>query len=219
MQKCLPWMLILLWAGGCVTSPIIKSIPPEQIKSESVVVHGAEAPMFNASRLPDHEKLTYEVRWLGMPIGTLTASIKGRENIGGKETYVLEALAKTNTFFSKIHKIDSRFVSFLDVEKLQPGDILVFRYKNSRGTETGGHVMVVMDKPERASDVYFVRVADSAPSRHSEDTRHINESGIGIGTLLLKANPKTGKPSAFAWGVNGYWNKNVKFAMARPIEV
>lgn len=114
---------------------------------------------------------------------------------------------------------DSHWNKISDVEQLQPGDILVFRYKNSRGAETGGHVMVVMEKPERASDVYFVRVADSAPSRHSEDTRQPNESGIGIGTLLLKANPKTGKPSAYAWGVNGYWNKNVKFAMARPIEV
>lgn len=124
-----------------------------------------------------------------------------------------------NFFHDLVDESDSHWNKINDVEKLQPGDILVFRYKNSRGTETGGHVMVVMDKPERASDVYFVRVADSAPSRHSEDTRHVNESGIGIGTLLLKANPKTGKPSAFAWGVNGYWNKNVKFAMGRPIEV
>ena len=124
-----------------------------------------------------------------------------------------------NFFHDLTDESDGHWNKINNVEKLQPGDILVFRYKNSRGAETGGHVMVVMEKPERASDVYFVRVADSAPSRHSEDTRQLNESGIGIGTLLLKANPKTGQPSAFAWGVNGYWNKNVKFAMARPIEV
>ncbi len=118
-------------------------------------------------------------------------------------------LANESNYWNKIN----------DIEQLQPGDILVFRYKNSRGAETGGHVMVVMDKPERASDVYFVRVADSARSRHSADTRQVNESGIGIGTLLLKANPKTGQPSAFAWGINGYWNRNVKFAMARPVGV
>ncbi|HSW68922.1 MAG TPA: hypothetical protein VLI69_02020 [Gammaproteobacteria bacterium] len=114
---------------------------------------------------------------------------------------------------------ESHWNKINDIEQLQPGDILVFRYKNSRGAETGGHVMVVMDKPERASDVYFVQVADSARSRHSKDTRQMNESGIGIGTLLLKANPKTGQPSAFAWGINSYWNKNVKFAMARPVEI
>jgi len=114
---------------------------------------------------------------------------------------------------------DNYWNKISDVDQLQPGDILVFRYKNLHGSETGGHVMVVMDKPERASDVFFVRVADSAPSRHSQDTRHLYESGIGIGTLLLKANPLTGKPSAYAWGINGYWNKNVKFAMARPMGV
>ncbi|MEO8401358.1 MAG: hypothetical protein ABI597_06095 [Gammaproteobacteria bacterium] len=106
-----------------------------------------------------------------------------------------------------------------DIEQLRPGDVLVFRYKNSRGAQTGGHVMVVMDKPVQVSDVFFVRIADSAPSGHSEDTRQRHKSGIGIGTLLLKANPKTGRPAAFAWGAGGYWNKNVNFAMARPVEM
>ena len=104
-----------------------------------------------------------------------------------------------------------------DVDQLRAGDILVFRYKNSRGGQTGGHVMVVMDKPVRDTNVYFVRVADSAPSRHSEDTRQIHEGGIGIGTLLLKAS-KSGRPAAYAWGIGGLWNKNVNFAMARPMD-
>jgi hypothetical protein len=105
-----------------------------------------------------------------------------------------------------------------NVEELKPGDILVIRYKNLRGAETGGHVMVVMNKPERDTDVFYVRVADSAPTRHSEDTRELNTSGIGIGTLLLKANTKTGQPMAYAWGIGGYWNKNANFAMARPVD-
>lgn len=122
-----------------------------------------------------------------------------------------------NFFHDLAYESEDYWNKIDNIADLRSGDVLVFRYKNSRGAETGGHVMVVMDKPERASDVYFVRVADSAHSRHSKDTRGANESGIGIGTLLLKANPKTGKPSAFAWGINSYWNKNVKFAMARPM--
>lgn len=106
-----------------------------------------------------------------------------------------------------------------DIEQLQPGDILVFRYKNSRGAERGGHVMVVMDKPVRDEDAFMVRVADSAPVGHSEDTRPGRASGIGIGTLLLKVNPKTGLPSAFAWKVGSRWENNVNIAMARPIEI
>ncbi len=104
------------------------------------------------------------------------------------------------------------------VKELQAGDILVFRYKNSAHHARGGHVMVVMDKPTRDVDAFQVRVADSASTGHSEDTRPPHTSGIGIGTLLLKVNPKTGKPAAYAWKEGSHWKKNVKFAMARPLE-
>ena len=104
-----------------------------------------------------------------------------------------------------------------DVEKLEPGDILVFRKKTAMNRQTGaGHVMVVMNKPVFDEDAYLVRVADSAPSGHSADTRLPHKSGIGIGTILLKVNPDTGKPSAYAWKVGSRW-KNVNFAMARPV--
>ena len=120
-------------------------------------------------------------------------------------------------FFTRLSEMHDAFWNKVEnVSELQPGDILVFRYKNSVGKETGGHVMVVMDNPVHNSNVYFVKVADSASGAHSEDTRQPSDSGIGIGTLLLKTNPLTGKPSAYAWGIRSGWKKNVKFAMARP---
>lgn len=103
-----------------------------------------------------------------------------------------------------------------DVEDLKAGDILVFRNQNRMGRMGGGHVMVVMDKAVRDDDVYFVKVTDSAPSGHSEDTRPQRVSGIGIGTLMLRINPRTGQPSAYAWKVGARWKSNVKIAMARP---
>ncbi|TAK77860.1 MAG: hypothetical protein EPO11_02080 [Gammaproteobacteria bacterium] len=104
------------------------------------------------------------------------------------------------------------------VEELKPGDILVFRYKNTHGGEAGGHVMIVMDKPTQDADdnAFFVRVADSAAAGHSEDTRQRRTSGIGIGTLLLKVDPNTYQPSAYAWKIGSPWKHNVNFAMARP---
>ncbi|MDR3477402.1 MAG: hypothetical protein P4M14_05155 [Gammaproteobacteria bacterium] len=122
-------------------------------------------------------------------------------------------------FFTDLSDESNYWNKVEDVDQLRAGDILVFRYKNRLGNQTGGHVVVVMDKPIRDTNVFFLRVADSAPSRHSQDTRQRHESGIGIGTMLLKVNPKTGQPSAFAWGVGGYWNKNVNFAMARPLNL
>lgn len=113
---------------------------------------------------------------------------------------------ESNEYWSKID----------DIQQLQPGDILVFRYNKQR-RRAGGHVMVVMNKPVQDGDAYLVSVADSASSGHSEDTRQ--GSGVGIGTLLLKVNPKTGQPSAYAWKVGSPWKSNVSFAMARPTEI
>lgn len=106
-----------------------------------------------------------------------------------------------------------------DVEQLRPGDILVFRNKNKRGNQTGGHVMVVMDQPARNGNTFSVRIADSAPSGHTKDTRSSHSSGIGIGTMLLKVHPNTFRPYAYAWKIGARWETNVNFAMARPIDL
>jgi len=103
-----------------------------------------------------------------------------------------------------------------EVNNLRPGDILVFRNTSVSGYEHGGHVMIVMDKPKQETDGYSVRVSDAAPSGHSKDTRPLHTSGIGIGTLLLKVNPHTSQPSAYAWKQGAPWKRNVTFAMARP---
>jgi hypothetical protein len=121
-------------------------------------------------------------------------------------------------FFSKLDDESNRYWNRIDdVDQLRPGDILVFRTKNRTGSETGGHVMVVMNKPTSDENVFIVRVADSAPSGHSDDTRQANASGIGVGNLMLKVNPNTGEPKAYAWKEGSRWKNNVNFAMARPV--
>lgn len=123
-------------------------------------------------------------------------------------------------FFSGLPDSSNRYWNPVhDVEELKAGDILVFRNKTAYGRMGSGHVMVVMDAPQHDEDIYFVRVTDSAPSGHSEDTRPHRVSGIGIGTLMLRANPRTGQPFAYAWKVGSRWKSNVKIAMARPISV
>lgn len=71
-----------------------------------------------SSRLPEHERLVYKARWLGIPVGTATSCIKGIKKIRGRDAYELEITVKTNDFCSRIYKIDDRYVSFMDVEKL-----------------------------------------------------------------------------------------------------
>lgn len=123
-------------------------------------------------------------------------------------------------FFNGLSEADNYYWSKIDeVDQLQPGDILVFRKKNGFRHGASGHVMIVMEKPIGESDEYLVRVADSAPVGHSQDTRVAHTSGIGIGTLLLKVDPNSGKPSAYAWKIGSRWVNNVSFAMARPAGV
>lgn len=119
-------------------------------------------------------------------------------------------------YFNALNNNDKNCWNTLDTPKqLDAGDVIVFRYNTHRGYESGGHVMVVMGKPKKNGDVLEVRVTDSAPSAHSNDTRMRHFSGIGIGTLLLKMNEKTNQAIAYAWKVGAHW-KNVSIAMARP---
>ncbi|MCX5708534.1 MAG: DUF3108 domain-containing protein [Candidatus Omnitrophica bacterium] len=69
-------------------------------------------------RLPENEVLTFHVQWLGMAAGDITASIKGIKNINGRDAYVLEAVFKSSGFLSAVYKIEDRYVSYLDIEKL-----------------------------------------------------------------------------------------------------
>lgn len=68
--------------------------------------------------LPPYERLTYQMRWVGISVGTLTTTVKGIEKINGRDAYVLEAEAHTNGFCSAIYRIDDHFTSYMDVEKL-----------------------------------------------------------------------------------------------------
>jgi hypothetical protein len=62
--------------------------------------------------------LDYEVKWVGIPVGNIKASIKGIKKINDRDAYELEVVVKTNDFCSGIYKIDDRFVSYVDVENL-----------------------------------------------------------------------------------------------------
>lgn len=117
-------------------------------------------------------------------------------------------------FFNNLAYQSSHYWRKVDnANNLQAGDILVFRSGWNGGGS--GHVMVVMNKPVRHDDVLMVRVADSASSGHSQDTRPAHTSGIGIGTMLIKVN-HTNQPAAYAWRVGAPW-ENVRFAMGRPL--
>jgi hypothetical protein len=110
--------MVLLLLSGCIGLPWIRDL---EVFKEAGILEGnlqninIQTP---DSTLPDFEKLSYDVKWMGLRVGTLTTSILGIRDYNGRPAYVLEATMKTNKFLSKIYKIEDRFVSYMDSEKL-----------------------------------------------------------------------------------------------------
>ncbi|MDD5504583.1 MAG: DUF3108 domain-containing protein [Candidatus Omnitrophica bacterium] len=97
-----------IFAGQNFTPANIKQ---EQFYDNEIIIEPA------ALKFPEYEKLFYTVRWLGIPVGAITASINGIKQINGRQAYELELTAKTNGFCSAIYRINDRFVSYVDTEK------------------------------------------------------------------------------------------------------
>ncbi len=76
------------------------------------------------------EKLTYEIKWMGIPVAIAVFSVKEIVQINGRDCYHVEALVKTNAFLSKIYKVTDEFHSYIDKEKLYS---LRFAKKQSEG--------------------------------------------------------------------------------------
>jgi hypothetical protein len=113
-------------------------------------------------RLPEYEKLTFRIRWLGLHVGDVTLEIKGMQEVNGRSAYVLEAAFKSNAFLSAIYKINDRFVSYMDVEKLCSLRHEVYRsegnYKKDAATDFDhenkkAHFKNYLDKSEKTFDI------------------------------------------------------------------
>ena len=94
--------------------PANEAPEPAAVKTADQIVIAPPPPA-----LPEYEKLTYRVQWLGVHVGTITASINGIRKIRGRDAYELEITADTNQFLSKLYPVHDRYVSYLDTEQLR----------------------------------------------------------------------------------------------------
>jgi hypothetical protein len=104
------------------------------------------------------------------------------------------------------------------VADLKPGDVMVWRYQEPE-TPSTGHSTIVVDLPKRDSrwsNVWRVRVTDSARSGHASDNRGSSGSGVGAGWLMIKVSSDTGAPIAYSWTTYASWHSDISFALARP---
>ena len=149
---------ILLLAYTCYAAQNFSAankFKPKQVKKEIII-----EPV--QSKLPEYESLKYTIRWLGLPVGYITASIKGIRKINGRRAYYLEVIAKTNDFCSAIYKVDDKFVSYMDVETFSTLRHEVYRregkYKKDAVTDFDhitrkAHFKNLLDESEKEFDI------------------------------------------------------------------
>ena len=131
IKRCSLVMAFVLLTGGCTVSRWIGS--GQFIDEKGIPIHHSEDIVIEEPerRLPEYETMTFDLRWIGIPVGTVTMSIKGIRKINDRDAYVLEAAFASNKFLSSIYKVDDRFVSYMDVEKLYTLRQEVYRKEGS----------------------------------------------------------------------------------------
>ena len=97
--------------GGCASLSRVtsKDILPK-------VVSAAASPVRPV--LPEHERLVYRVKWLGITAGELVAEIKGKVDWKGRSCYLIEVTGRTSGFISAFYRVDDHYRSYFDAEKL-----------------------------------------------------------------------------------------------------
>jgi hypothetical protein len=64
------------------------------------------------------EHHNYHIKWLGMNVGRLDVVVREETVLEGRPVYVIEMTGGTNRFCSMIYRINDRFVSYVDKERL-----------------------------------------------------------------------------------------------------
>lgn len=104
------------------------------------------------------------------------------------------------------------------VSGLKKGDLILWKYsdeyKKIHQTKSTGHIMIVLEAPEKeGTNLYKIKVLDSAKSGHAEDSRKEKQSGVGFGYIVLKTNEK-GVPVAYAWKLPLIFQDKVEIKLA-----
>ena len=163
MKKALVLVMSALLLSGCAAMPVYKA-KAVYTGGDIVTRKTAEEIIIKpASRkLPEYEELTYSVKWLGFPVGTVTARISGIKKIQGRDAYELEIIARTNVFLSHIYPVNDRYVSYVDTENLYTLRHEVYRregrYKKDAVTDFDqvahkAYFKNFLDKSEKTIDI------------------------------------------------------------------
>lgn len=119
-EKCPIFLLCLSFLiGGCASSYVAKTADVFKTEAGEKIYSGQIEIKAPPAKLTLGEKLTYQVRWLGVPVGTIVASVAPElRQVNGRSAYEVKVVVQTNDFCSSIYKIEDEFVSYIDAETM-----------------------------------------------------------------------------------------------------
>jgi hypothetical protein len=138
----------LVGVSGCAAT---LTVPSKNMPEEVVQVVGM--PVREA--LPEHERLVYRVKWMGITAGELVAEIKGKVEWKGRSCYLIEVTGRSSGFISTFYRVEDHYRSYFDAEKFYP-----LRYEEYRH-EGAYRKDAVTDFDHDAGKAYFRNAADN----------------------------------------------------------
>ena len=137
----------LMGLAGCAST---LTLPSKEMLAK--IENASDMPMRQA--LPEHERLVYQVKWMGITAGEMVSEIKGKVNWKGRSCYLIEVTGHSSPFISTFFKVEDHYRSYFDVEKHYP-----LHYEEHRH-EGAYHKDAVTDFDHDAGKAYFRNDAD-----------------------------------------------------------
>ena len=137
-------------------------------------------------RLPERERVVFNVKWLGLDVGRITASINGVKKINGRDAYELEAVAMTGGICSSIYPVNDRYVSYMDTERLHTLRHEVYRREGRYRKDA------VTDFDQDAHRAYFTNLIDG--SKKTIDIPPSVQDALGTAYYFRLIPVELGKP-------------------------
>ena len=122
------------------------------------------SPVFAADKpwaLPEKERVVFKIKWLGITAGEIVSEIKGITECRGRKAYRIEVTARTVGLCSKLYRVEDKYVSFLDVERLHS-----LRHEVHR-REGGYKKDAVIDFDQDKHRAYFKSATDGSEKSFS----------------------------------------------------
>jgi hypothetical protein len=137
----------LISLAGCAAT---LTIPSKEMLREVVQVMGMPV----RQGLPEHERLVYQIKWMGFTAGEMVAEIKGKVQWKGRPCYLIEVTGRSLGFISTFYRVDDLYRSYFDAEKFYP-----LRYEEHRH-EGAYHKDAVTDFDHEKGKAHFKNAAD-----------------------------------------------------------